>query len=446
MDEALERFKRTLEENPGISAHGYDGLRAGPSRRTLERTYNTSWKGLLELAGIVWSPSYYRHSERPDPSIESKIESNFRPDSGYVEIITSKVITTLEQALEMAEVDLKKWEVDRYTINTWTTTLKIHEAGESYPETRTNYQVKVWLKLKVVSPIEVAIRELIKEIPKFQPPDKYRRMPPEGDFALEMALYDAHFGKLAWDQETMQGDYDIKIAAKWFIEAAEKNLNFSAPFKVSRIIYLLGQDLMHVENFQGLTPLAHNVLDVDSRLPKIYKEAKEATLKVLYMCRQVAPVEVIWIPGNHDMHASFYLSDVIKEHFKDDRFVTVDNEAPWRKAKLWGNLLVGWTHDASGNRQATVTVNMLPQFWPQLWGQSKYREWHTAHKHKKEEMKFFPTVSTGGTIIRQIPTMSVIDAWHFQHGFVDAIPAGESFIWTKDAGICAHYTAHVGHK
>jgi hypothetical protein len=87
---------------------------------------------------------------------------------------------------------------------------------------------------------------------------------------------------------------------------------------------------------------------------------------------------------------------------------------------------------------------MLPQFFPELWGQSKYREWHTGHKHKKMEWKFAPVASAGGTVIRQIPTLSPIDAWHYQEGFVDAIPAGESFIWSKQNGVIAHFTAYCG--
>ena len=109
------------------------------------------------------------------------------------------------------------------------------------------------------------------------------------------------------------------------------------------------------------------------------------------------------------MHVSFYLSEIVKEHFRNDKFLTVDNTPPWRKARLWGSLLVGYTHDAS-TRTVNI-VNMLPQFWPELWAKSKFREWHTGHKHKKDELKFKPTQTIGGVIIRQIPALSTIDAW-----------------------------------
>ena len=373
---------------------------------------------------------------------EDRIEREYGPDSA---IITTKSlhIQTLEDALDAADVNLEEWEVSRFKVNSWETTIGAKNTGTGEPETYTNFQVKVWLIPKIPQPLEVAIRNLIKEIPKFKPP-KLKRKIPDTPFALELAMYDAHFGKLAWGKETGQGDYDLEIAEKWFKKAVEENMNYSAPYKISKIFYILGQDLLHVENYMAETPLGGNKLDVDSRLPKIYEVAKRSTLQALYMCRDVAPVEVLWIPGNHDIHASFYLSDVVKEHFRDDKWVEVDNSAPWRKARLWGNLLVGYTHDAN-IRQANV-VNMLPQFWPEEWGKSKFREWHTGHKHKKNETKYTPTLTVGGVLIRQIPTLSTIDAWHYQHGFVDAVPGGESFLWSKDNGVCAHFTAFVGNS
>ena len=404
----------------------------GTSERTATRARRTL--GIRKKGGVPKTKVEYKESMRKE----------YRENAAEIEINTL-TISTLEQAVKHAEIDLEKWDIERHIINTWQVTMKVKskvdEIEVDEPITRTNWQVKIWLKPKTKSILKEAIELLIKEIPKFKPV-KLKYKFPNSQFALEVAPYDAHFGKLAWGKETGQGDYDLKIAAKWFLEAIEQNLSFSSAFPVSKIFYVLGQDLMHVDNFAAVTPLAGHGLDSDGRLPKIYMEAKASVLKALYLCREVAPVEVLWIPGNHDMHASYFLAEVIKEHFRNDDFVTVDTDPSWRKARLWGNLLVGYTHNASGGK-AKVTVNMLPQFWPQLWGKSKFREWHVGHKHKKNEEKFSPVLTLGGVIIRQIPTLSVIDAWHYQHEFVDAVPAGESFIWTKDSGICAHYTANV---
>lgn len=371
-------------------------------------------------------------------SIETEIHKDYGPDKF---VITSKSlhIQTLEDLLIEGNVDLEKWKVDRHTINSWEVT------GGKNMQTYTNFQVKAFLVPRVPEPMEDALKELIAQIPAWKPKvheTLYEKPVGDSDFAMEMALYDAHFGKLAWGPETQQGSYDIDIAAHTFVNAARQNIDFCSPWNISKIFFPFGQDFMHVENYQGVTAMGKNVLDTDSRLPKILTKAITAIIDVVKLLRDVAPVEILWIPGNHDMHSSFYISEVLKQRFREDDRVLVDNTPPWRKARLWGNLLVGFTHDAN-IRQANV-VNMLPQFFPELWGKSKYREWHTGHKHTKREWKYAPVTSAGGTLIRQIPTLSTIDAWHYQEGFVDAIPAGESFIWSKRNGVIAHFTAYCG--
>ena len=373
-----------------------------------------------------------------------RIKRKFNNDSGSVEV-NSFTCHTLDQALDLADIDLERWAVERYEVNNWQVTMKVvQKDGTEKPETKTNWQVKMWLKPRTIEPLEIALRNLIKEIPKFTPPKKHSFSVPKGDFAGEMALYDVHIGKLAWGKEVGQGDYDLHIGGKVLLDACEKNLNHLAPYKLSKIYYVLGNDFMHIENYTSTTPKAGHDLDTDSRLPKIYQKAKESFLKTVYMCREVAPVEILWIPGNHDIHASFFLSEVVKEHFKNDKMITVTNGPEHRKAVLWGNLLVGFAHD--GSRRQVNFVNILPHFFPDMWGKSKFREWHVGHKHKKEEIKYYPTQSAGGTIIRQIPTVSTIDFWHYDNVFVDAVPAGESFVWDKGNGIIAHHTANVKYK
>ena len=89
---------------------------------------------------------------------------------------------------------------------------------------------------------------------------------------------------------------------------------------------------------------------------------------------------------------------------------------------------------------------MLPQLWPEEWAKSKFREWHIGHKHTKAMTKFYPIVTEGGVIIRQIPSLATIDKWHSDHAFTDGVPASESFLWDKEWGIVQNNTANVLYK
>jgi hypothetical protein len=375
------------------------------------------------------------------------VHKEFSDNTGCIEL-NSYTICDKDDALRVANIDLDTWDIAKYTFNSWQVTMKLRkEIGrdkngkpiyEDEPKTKTNYQHKFELKLKIPHPFELAVQRLIKEVPKFQSNKAPKFIAPSG-IAGEMALFDAHLAKLAWAAETGRRDYDLDIGASDYINACSTNLAWMTPFKPEKIFYVLGHDYMHFENYSGTTWKGGNVLDVDSRLPKVIYTAIETQIKCISMCRTVAPVDVIWVPGNHDEHASLWLACLIDHHFKDDRYVTVDISACKRKARLWGNLLVGWAHDMS--RKYPSWNNELSQAFPKLWGKSVFREWHCGHKHKKMETKMHPIITQGGVLIRQLTALSPIDAWHFENLFTDAVPGGEALLWSKDHGVIANFTA-----
>lgn len=337
--------------------------------------------------------------------------------------------------LDECQVNRDQWEVERYVINEWGVTSFKHEANGTY---RRNFQIKVWLKRKTSQPMIEGYRQFIKKIPQFRFNNARLNIRQTG-VALEMAPFDAHIGKLAWEGEIGRRNYDMKQAVSDFNYVIEQNLSWGEAFMPEKIFFVLGQDMIHVDNLQGVTPQAGHILDVDSRLPKIWEYAFEAVLKGIYLCRSVAPVEVIHIPGNHDETSSWYMAFAVQQHFRNDKHVSVDFRGKSRKARLWGNLLVGWTHAITGRHEKWV--NELAHEFPQLWGKSRYREWHHGHIHKKTEVKTWPVFTEGGVTCRQITALSEIDRWHYEHLFTDAVPGGEAFLWSKDKGVFSNFIA-----
>lgn len=356
--------------------------------------------------------------------------------------VVSKEFLKIEDALKKCNVDPEIWEVVSFRRNCWTTPIatRIYEGKVIRDEKLIkNYQVRVNFKRKIPSPTQIALKEIVSELPKFKYSSSLPKFKAPSGVALEIAPVDAHFGKLAWSKETRRMDYDLEIAVKDYDYVVKQNLIWGSIFKPEKIFFIVGNDLMHAENYQGTTPGGHNILDTDTRLPKLIKAALEINIKAVYRCRAVAPTEVIWIPGNHDPTASLWLCCALQQHFKDDKYVTVDVSPCTRKARLWGNLLVGWTHEIVSRYESWA--NELAQAFPKEWGKSIHREWHHGHKHKKREMKTAPVMTHGGVLCRQLTALSPIDAWHFEHLFADAVPGGEAFLWSKDRGIFSNFTA-----
>lgn len=382
--------------------------------------------------------------EASEPSTD-RAKVDYKADTATIETNSFR-IRTAEEALVYADVDTDTWEVERQVINFWDVTMKLTNGGVETPEKRTNYQIKLWLRRKVKKHLEEALERLIERIPEF-PYAEYTplHLPSRSGYAGEIAPLDAHLGKLAWALETQQRDYDLDIGVEDYKYATDQNLEWMAPFCPEKIHYIVGQDLLHTENLEGVTPKGRNVLDVDTRFDKLIDASIEVSIRNIYQCRAVAPVDVILIPGNHDMHASKWLARAIDQHFRKDKHVTVDYGPNNRKARLWGKTLVGWCHEIPPAKAAGY-ANEMAQIFRKEWAEATYVEWHHGHKHRKSEIKTSPVITHGGVLMRQLTALSPIDFWHYENLFTDAVPGGESFVWHKELGVVANFVAWTNHK
>lgn len=319
--------------------------------------------------------------------------------------------------------------------------------GKRYPEfivnnNKTNYIEITFKRKPIEADILIEYKELVKDMPTMDIPVRKRRSIVKTGTAAEVALYDAHFGKLAWKDETGYRHYDTKIAARDYSYATEKCLDLISPYKPEKIFYIIGNDLYHVDNMSSHTTGGDHTLDVDGRITKVHKIVFINAANGIHKASTLAPVEVVWIPGNHDYLASFMLVFALQQYFKNVPNITFDISENPRKARLWGRLLVGWTHRIVGKH--TVWSNELAQAFPELWGKSTFREWHHGDQHKKMNVKITPIFTSGGVTCRQVTALSPVDQWHTTNVFTDAVPGGEIFLWSKDIGVFGNFTAWTG--
>ena len=367
------------------------------------------------------------------PKDDEKIEKTFSKDSATITTKSLK-IKTVEDALKCSKVDLELWEIDKYTINSWEVTMGATKTGSGRPETFTNYQVKVWLKRKVPEMAEVAFNNLIDRIntTKFTfPCVEHSR-----EVLAVPGLVDHHFGMLAWGKETGDGDYDLKIAENLYVNALLQGIDSMANYEISQFLFPIGSDLFHINNPDNTTPKGKNHLDVDSRLAKVFETGLYSVIKAIDLARRTAPVEIKWIPGNHDPETSFYLCKVIAAHYRNDPNVIVDVSPEWRKFYRWNNTLIGMCHGDEEPHKNLPTI--MADSEPQLWAKCKYKEWLVGHIHKKKEMNFVGIDSFGSTIVRFLPSLCKIDQWHYKKGYVGGNKSMEMLAYGKN-GLKAYF-------
>jgi len=372
------------------------------------------------------------------PAGASDKESVALEDGSDDKVVTTRSFTirTVADALKKGEVDTAIWAVERFLINHWEVALK-DKAGN--PVVQTLWQVKVWLKRKVARAVELAASALwdrMRDAAPKLPTVRYTR--DSVHTLLEISPFDVHFGKLAWGQEAGE-DYDLPIAEKRFSDGFDKLLN-RAPRKLGKILIPLGNDFLHIDTAFNTTGHGTQV-DVDGRYPKLIETASMAMVQAVEKCRTIAPVEVIWVPGNHDPRTSWHIAQFLWAWFRNSEGVEIDHGSKFRKYVRFGATLLGFTH---GNEEAHRDLpTIMASEAAKDWADTRFREWHLGHFHKAKKTHFAAGDTYGPCVVRVLPSMSSADAWHYKKGYVGGNRGAEAYLYEFNEGPVASYFASV---
>jgi len=348
-------------------------------------------------------------------------------------------IKTLDAALAAAKVDLQTWEVQRHVVNSWEVTMSAKASGSGKAQTFTNWQVKVWLRRKPtkVKSLENVIATLTPRAAKIPlRPAKGRK----ANTLLEVSLFDAHFGMLAWGRETGE-NYDLKIAESRYTHATRDLLAKSSGHKPSEILFVVGNDFLHIDNATAETPRSGNRLDMDGRLGKVLDVAIRSVVNSIQDCATVAPVRVMWIPGNHDPLLSYFLCLLLRERFQNSKHVSVNVDPAPRKYVRYGASLIGFTHGCDEAHRDLPTIMAGER--PAEFGVVTTREFHVGHFHQRKALHFNGTDSFASVVVRVLPSLTGTDAWHFSKGYVAGAKAADAYLYDKAEGFVGHFTSRV---
>jgi hypothetical protein len=336
-------------------------------------------------------------------------------------------IHTEDQLVDYMQIDLQKWEMIECTFNKWS-------MGTKGGGQQMLFQVKARCRLRRnVVDAQNEIADLKEQAKKEVRPVVYpaNRVPVDNGLVLEVAIFDLHFGKQAYPPETLDRPYDVKITEALFFRALEKIIERAGGFKYEKVLFVVGNDLLHSNDLDSTTANG-TVVDSDGRFHKAYTTARKAMVAAIERLRVIAPVHVLVCVGNHDRFSAWTLGDSLESWFHNDPDVTIDNGPSLRKYYEWGQVGILFTHGDEGKRQDFPLLFATEK--PEMFGRTKFREVHTGHNHTTKTEEFH------GVRVRIISSLSTADSWHSQKGFKGALRTAEAFVWSKSEGLIAQYT------
>ena len=292
-----------------------------------------------------------------------------------------------------------------------------------------------------------------------KPPKIQQQAKPKGTRLVLLSLADIHFLKLCVKSETGY-EYNRKEARRRVLQGVQNLLNEINLKQVGRFLFVLGNDILHVDNAKKTTT-AGTGQDVDGSIFQGFADAKESMVDAINILSEHAPVDLIHCMSNHDWTMGWALSQCVGEHFLNNKNVT---STPYslseshRKYYKYGQNLLGLSH-GDGAKEEKLYGLMVKEARAHI-SSSRNLYWILHHMHHKirksrgangafqieKDHVGMTTVKIGtphiqgeDIMIEYVRTPSPPDGWHDRKGYSNR-QAAECYIFDPDQGMKTRHT------
>jgi hypothetical protein len=279
---------------------------------------------------------------------------------------------------------------------------------------------------------KVALEALAESIPRAAPVEP-APMLLDLDLLSAYVIGDAHFGLLAWGEETGT-PFDIAIAEKELRGAVSYLVNTAPASKYGMLVNV--GDFLHANSRKPTTPTSGNVLDVDSRFLK----AARAAVKVLRYATEAMllkheKVFIVNAPGNHDPDAATWLSLTLAMFYENEPRVEVDQHPGAVFYRRHGKCLIGVTHGDTVKFDQLASIMACDR--PKEWGETEHRHFLTGHIHHTKQQEY------RGVFAESFNTLAAGDAWHRSSGY-RATRQMQRLDFHQEYGVISRFICNIG--
>jgi predicted phosphodiesterase len=274
----------------------------------------------------------------------------------------------------------------------------------------------------------------LSKAPKSVP--KIKLTKPKNSYALVVCPTDFHWGKYGWADEVGE-TYNFDEARKRLMEKTE-TLVSRISTKPEKIYVGAGSDWFHVDNDAGQTTRG-TPQDMCATPAEILITGCKLAREHIDLLRQVAPVEIVMMAGNHDRHTSLALMMYLSAAYEGINDVEITITANNRRYIEYGNTLLGFTHGDSMSRGSSLGSIMSVEA-RELWGTNEHKVWFHGHLHHQQMHE------KDGCLIIQMPSLAGHDRYHARAGYTTSKAGLAAYLIDYKEGYIGSLFAPVSHE
>lgn len=235
---------------------------------------------------------------------------------------------------------------------------------------------------------------------------------------LNIPLFDLHFGNNSFK------DYE---------DTLKKILRILNDNTYNETLIIVGQDLLHNDNFRGQTASGTVIEKVD--MVTAWDSAKLFYNYIIDKALERSEkVSIVYSKGNHDESISWaFVKALEAEYMKSENAdrMSFDTTFEERKVHMLDKVFIGTTHGDKARNN--LSSNFSVEF-PEYWAKSTTREVYIGHLHRKRVTKKPVELvnDSNGLIVRELGTGNKIDSYHRDNGYTMAHKEFEIFEYTAE--------------
>lgn len=332
---------------------------------------------------------------------------------------------SLEALLDLLDVDLDTWYVERWIGNQW-------GKGDMW-------QIKAWFKRHTPevqsakslledirdNPVSFKTNAGIHHFVRGKDTEDNRR-------AIEISISDPHYGMRCFAGPSGEDWTPEDAENAWW--SAYHTLIYRATSlareDVDTCVLVLGNDFLHADNVFHTTTQGTGQPEMDS-WHEMVRRGKRLLLETVWEAsHQFRNTHVVFVPGNHARQTEYMLGMLVDEVFRHIDHISVDAGPEPYKFWRYGANLIGFDHGHSIN--PVRLGGIMAEERKKDWAETTYREWHLGDQHRKGVSR--PTMEELGVSIEYLPSLIPWNEWHKIKGFSQQKRAAVGFVYDYEEG------------
>jgi len=279
-------------------------------------------------------------------------------------------------------------------------------------------------------------KDIVEQLKDYSPNfPKIKRNKSKDGHLLVIDIADLHINKYA-DTFLTGAEYNSQIAVERALKGTEGLIQKASGFNIDKILFVIGNDVLNTDTLSRTTTKGTQQ-DTDVDWFTAFNIAKDCYIKCIEMCLQVADVDVIHCPSNHDFMSGCFLAETISAWFRLCKNITFDTSPKYRKYYQYYNNMIELEHGDKG-KMLNLPLTMANEE-PKMWAETRFRYGYLHHVHHQDKTQFKSGKDFTGVNVTYLRSPSSADLWHSDNQYFNTV-AIEGFIHCKKMGRVSHLT------